>query len=317
VKVVLPRKLIPGDLIGVVSPASPPIGEKKHGYRIGLSYLQNKGYRVLEGRFVQNQQGYLAGTDDQRALDFNAMLTNPEIKAIFCSRGGYGTPRLLERIDYRAARKSPKIIVGYSDITALQLALYARSRLVTFSGPMVAVDLNDGTHYFTDQSLWNSITKPATAKIEFTDLDEPVKIYSNGSATGRLLGGCLSVISAMLGTPYLPRFKNAVLFLEDVGEDFYKIDRYFAQLYYSGILKQIKGLVLGQFINSSEPSPNEAGSEFEQIISKYTGHLGIPVVGHFPYGHGKIKLTLPIGGKVKLDTFSGSLEIMEPVINEK
>ncbi len=316
-KLIIPPKLKPGDLIGVVSPASPPNGEKKQGYNNGLSYLQNKGYRVLEGQFVQNQQGYLAGTDEQRAFDFNSMLNNPEIKAIFCSRGGYGTPRILEKIDYRAARKSPKIIVGYSDITALQLALYSRSRLVTFSGPMVAIDLNEGIHYFTDQFLWNIITNPSTLKIVFADLDEPVKIYSNGSAEGRLLGGCLSVISAMLGTKYLPRFKNSVLFLEDVGEDLYKIDRYFAHLYYSGILKQINGLILGQFVNCSASTQNEAVSEFDQIISKYTKDLGIPVIGHIPYGHGKIKMTLPIGGKVKLDTLSGTLEIMEPVINEQ
>jgi len=316
VKLVLPTKLRPGDLIGVVSPASPPNGAKKQGYYNGLAYLQKLGYRVIEGQFVQNQFGYLAGTDEQRALDFNAMLNNPDIKAIFCSRGGYGTPRLLERIDYRAARKSPKIIVGYSDITALQLALYSRSRLVTFSGPMVAIDLNDGIHYFTNQSLWNIITNTATAKIEFADFDDPVKVYSNGSVKGRLFGGCLSVISAMLGTSYLPRFKNAVLFLEDVGEDLYKIDRYFAHLHYTGILKKIKGLILGQFVNCNASNQNEAVSEFDQIVSKYTSELGIPVVGHLPYGHGKIKMTLPIGGKVKLDTLSGTLEIMEPVINE-
>ncbi|MBN2410354.1 LD-carboxypeptidase [candidate division KSB1 bacterium] len=316
-KLVLPPKLKQGDLIGVVSPASPPNNEKKQGYKNGLTYLYNKGYRVLEGRFVHNQDGYLAGTDEQRSFDFNFMLNNPEIKAIFCSRGGYGTPRILEKIDYRAARKSPKIIVGYSDITALQLALYYRSRLVTFSGPMVAIDLNEQIHYFTDQALWNMLTKPSLFKLEFNELDDPVKIYTGGSAEGRLLGGCLSVISAMLGTNYLPRFKKSVLFLEDVGEDLYKIDRYFAHLYYFGILKQIKGLVLGQFVNCSAFSQNNAAAEFDQIISKYTKDLGIPVVGNIPYGHSKIKMTFPVGGKVKLDTITGTLELTEPVINEK
>ncbi len=316
-KLVIPPKLKPGDLIGIVSPASPPSHEKKQGYNNGLLYLHNKGYRVMEGRFVHNQEGYLAGTDEQRSLDFNSMLNNPDIKAIFCSRGGYGAPRILEKIDYRAARKAPKIIVGYSDITALQLALYSRSRLITFSGPMVAIDLNEQIHYFTDQALWNMLTKPSTLKLEFADLDEPVKIYANGSAEGRLLGGCLSVISAMLGTKYVPPFRKSVLFLEDVGEDLYKIDRYFAHLYYSGILKQINGLVLGQFVDCSALSQKESVAEFDRIISKYTKDLGIPVVGNIPYGHGKIKMTLPIGGKVKLNTITGTLELTEPVINEK
>ena len=151
---VIPPKLKLGELIGVVSPASPPKGEKSNQYNNGLSYLSKKGYRILEGQFVKSENGYLAGTDEQRAFDFNSMLKNPEIKAIFCSRGGYGTPRILEKIDYRTARKSPKIIVGYSDITALQLALFYRSRLVTFSGPMVAIDMNEGIHYFTDNSLF-------------------------------------------------------------------------------------------------------------------------------------------------------------------
>jgi len=317
VNLVIPPKLKLGELIGVVSPASPPKGEKSNQYNNGLSYLSKKGYRILEGQFVKSENGYLAGTDEQRAFDFNSMLKNPEIKAIFCSRGGYGTPRILEKIDYRTARKSPKIIVGYSDITALQLALFYRSRLVTFSGPMVAIDMNEGIHYFTDNSLWGMITNTATTKIEFAKFDDSVQIYTNGIAEGRLLGGCLSVISALVGSKYLPRFKKAVLFLEDIGEDLYKIDRYFAHLYYTGILKQLRGIILGQFVDCATQSQKESASEFDQIIRKYTKNLGIPVVGNIPYGHGKIKLTFPIGSRVRLNTFNGTIQILEPVINEK
>ncbi|HPG39357.1 MAG TPA: LD-carboxypeptidase [bacterium] len=315
-KIVIPARLSQGDVIGIISPAGALTGEKLVNYQKGLDYLQARGFKVVEGENVKNQFGYLAGEDELRLADLNAMLRNAEIRAIFCSRGGYGAPRILEGIDYRAARKHPKILLGYSDITALQLALYHRAGLVSFSGPMVAIDINDKIPYFTENRLWNILSGNHETVINFTDFAAPVKIYHHGVAVGRLLGGCLSVISGMLGAPYLPDFKNAVLLLEDVGEDLYKIDRYFSQLYHAGILQQVQGVILGDFVDCQNRKPGDPGPDFDDIVYYYTQKTGVPVVGNIPYGHGQVKLTLPIGSRVRLNTFRGVLEFLEPVVHE-
>lgn len=315
-KIVIPPGLCHGDVIGIISPAGALSGEKLQNYDHGLIYLQKLGYKIIEGEYVKNQYGYLAGEDEQRIADINAMFRNPKIKAIFCSRGGYGAPRILDKIDYRAARKHPKIFVGYSDITALQLALYKRAGLVSFSGPMVAIDINDKIHYFTENRLWNILSANQASAIHFSELIEPVKVYHHGVAVGRLLGGCLSVICGMLGASCLPDFKNSILLLEDIGEDLYKIDRYFSQLYNAGILQQVQGLILGDFIDCPTRKPDESGPDFDDIVYYYTQKYAIPVIGNLPYGHGPVKLTLPIGSRVRLNTFRGVLEFLEPVVHE-
>ena len=306
-----PGKLKKGEAIGVLSPASPPHGEKLEHYSRGLQYLRDLGYRVHEGQHVFKEYGYLAGTDEERAQDLNAMLAAPEIRAIFCSRGGYGTPRLLDKIDYAAVKKDPKILVGYSDITCLQLALFAKTGLITFSGPMVAVEMGKGIQPLTEKYFWPLLnsTRRVTMKAQIPEI-KPV-VYRGGIGEGRLLGGCLSLLAPLLGTRYQPDFRGAILVLEDIGEEAYNIDRYLVQLKYAGILKQIHGLVLGQFLDVVNEEKSAPTLSLHEVIDEYTRDLKVPVMANFPYGHNEVKYTLPIGCRVRLDTKRRLLTTLE------
>ncbi len=317
-KTLLPPKLRAGDCIGVISPASPPLSEKRQQYQAGLDYLRQRGYRILEGQHVLKEYGYLAGTDDERTEDLNHMFRNPEVRAIFCSRGGYGTPRILHRIDYEAVKKQPKILVGYSDITSLQLALYAKTGLISFSGPMVAVEMGKGIHPFTEKYFWRTITSPRLFSMKAKAPGFEPKIYRKGIAKGKLLGGCLSLINPLIGTPYLPDFSDAILIVEDIGEDVYGIDRYLVQLRYAGILKVIKGLIFGQFLDiESEEKTSTPSLTLDQVIREHTHDLKIPILANFPYGHNDFKYTLPIGGTVELDCNRGVLRLLKPVVKDR
>ncbi|MBN1558969.1 LD-carboxypeptidase [candidate division KSB1 bacterium] len=304
-----PPALATGDVIGIVSPAGALDESRRIRLDLGLSYLRQLGYVVVEGAFIREQRGYFAGADEQRARDLNDMLHNPDVKAVFCSRGGYGSTRLLDKIDYSVVRERPKIIVGYSDVTALSLALWKKAGLVTFSGPMAAIELFNMPQLTAD-SLWGMLTGAAPTLRADIENNEWKKI-SPGTAEGVLLGGCLSVLTTLIGTPYCPDFTGAVLLLEDIGEDLYKIDRLFSQLKNAGILDAVTGMVIGQFVDII-PDANDNPVEFDDLIAYYCAPLGIPVICNFPYGHVPIKYTLPIGCHVRLDADAGVLTLLEP-----
>ncbi len=309
------ERLNRGDLIGILSPASPPHGEKKEQYGKGVQYLLDRGYRIVEGRHVFREYGYLAGTDEERAEDLNAMFAHPDVRAVFCSRGGYGTPRLLDKIDYAAVKKHPKILLGYSDITCLQLALYAKTGLISYSGPMVAVEMGKGIHPLTEKHFWPLLTSTRRMAMKARVAEfKPQRIHP-GAAEGRLLGGCLSLIAPLLGTVYQPDFRGAILVLEDIGEEVYNIDRYLVQLKYAGILKQIKGLVFGQFLDTVDEEKTAPDLSLDEVIHEYTHDLAIPILANFPYGHNEIKYTLPIGCRVRLDAGRGVLATLEPGVH--
>lgn len=306
-EIIRPPRLLQGDTIGVVSPAGPLNAIRQERLDRGLAYLRARGYTVLEGKSLRAQTGYLAGSDDERLHDINDMLNNPDVRAIFCSRGGYGISRLLDKIDYDAARRDPKIIMGYSDVTALSLALYKNTGLITFAGPMAAIELHD-IDAFTEHSVWQMLS--GESSILHADIENnPWRIISSGTAEGPLLGGCLSVLSPLIGTPFCPDFVGSILLLEDVGEDLYKIDRLFSHLKNAGILDTVNGIVLGQFVDIT-PDSNDNPVEFDDIISYYCAPLSIPVISNFPYGHVPKKYTLPIGCPVRLDADAGTLQLL-------
>ncbi|MBN1480385.1 LD-carboxypeptidase [candidate division KSB1 bacterium] len=308
-KVNKPSRLCPGDTIGVVSPGGPLNPVRLQRLDLGINYLRQKGYQIIEGQYVREQTGYFAGTDQQRAADLNDMLRNKDVRAIFCSRGGYGVTRLFDQIDFDAARRDPKIIIGYSDVTALSLALFRQCRLLTFSGPLVAMELFD-VQQQTSAAMWDVLSGAMptfNANLAFNDWQR----ISPGVADGILLGGCLSMISPLLGTRFAPSFKNAILLLEDIGEDLYKIDRLFSHLKNAGILFQVNGIVLGHFVDLV-PDTNKNPVEFDDIISYYCSRLQIPVISNFPYGHIPVKYTLPIGCRVRLDAGAGTIQLLEP-----
>ncbi|HVK58094.1 MAG TPA: LD-carboxypeptidase, partial [Candidatus Kapabacteria bacterium] len=222
-KAVKPPRLRKGDLIGLVSPASTPTPREK--IEGGVRYLEALGYRVKLGRHVSKAWGYLAGTDEERAEDFNGMINDAEVKAIFALRGGYGTPRILDLIQYRALAKQPKIISGFSDITALQLAIYKKCGLVTFSGPMPAVEFWKKPDPYTEEQFWRLVTsKTAVGALE-NPLQERFDLHREGKASGVMLGGNLALVASTVGTPFMPSLKRAVLVLEEVGEYPYRVDR--------------------------------------------------------------------------------------------
>jgi len=307
------KALTAGSTIGIISPASRPLDEEK--YRNGILYLRDCGYQVVESNQVLDSYGYLAGSDQVRADNFNAMFRDPQIDAVFCSRGGYGTPRIIDAIDYDVIRKNPKLFVGYSDITALNLAIWKKASLVTFSGPMVAVEMGKGIQPFTEAWFWKLLTSPVQNVLLSNPPDSPVRIIRPGQASGRLLGGCLSLINAVLGSAYCPNFQESILFIEDIEEEPYRIDRYLAQLKLAGIFKQISGLVIGQFVDCVPSEPEKPHLTIDQIIEDFVRDLNIPIIANFAYGHVPIKHTMPIGIEVELNTGKGGLIMKENAVS--
>jgi muramoyltetrapeptide carboxypeptidase len=311
-KTLKPPRLRKGDLIGIVSPASTPATQEKVDK--GGRYLEGLGYRVKIGRHVMAQYGYLAGTDEERSADLNDMLRDPAVKAVFALRGGYGTPRILDLIDYRAARRNPKILVGYSDITGLQLALFRKTGLVTFSGPMVAVEMWDHIDPYTEENFWRVITSGSRVGSLQNPDDEPLVTHNKGKTSGILVGGNFSLLASLMGTPYLPDLRKAILVLEDVDEAPHRVDRMFAQLRHAGVLKNIGGLVLGKFTDCVPSDPSKPHLTIDQVLQEAVSAVDCPVLTNLQYGHIAKKLTIPFGVRATLDTRTGSLRVSEGAV---
>jgi len=278
----------------------------------GVTYLKDSGFNVRLADSVGQCHGYLAGRDEARAEDLNRMFADPEVHAIFCTRGGYGTPRLLDRVDYALIKKNPKILVGYSDITALQLAIHAKTGLITFSGPMVAVEMGKGIAAFTEEHFWRLIRSPQPS-YPMSGLHTPLSCLRPGKARGKLLGGCMSLLCSLLGTPFCPDFTDAILFVEDVGEQPYQIDRQLTQLRHAGVLRRIRAMVVGKF-EDCEPSDDAPSLTIEQVLMDVTEGLDIPVLTGLPYGHVDVKYTIPVGAEAVVDSDEGIMTIVETVV---
>jgi muramoyltetrapeptide carboxypeptidase len=311
-KTLKPPRLRQGDVIGLVSPASTPSMQEKVDK--GVQYLEGLGYGVKIGRHVMAQYGYLAGTDEERAADLNDMLRDSSVKAIFALRGGYGTPRILDLIDYAAVRRTPKIVVGYSDITGLQLALLRKTGLVTFSGPMVAVEMWDHIDPFTEERFWPMVTSNSRVGTLRNPDDEPLVAHNKGKASGILMGGNFSLLASLMGTPYLPTLTKAILVLEDVDEAPHRIDRMFAQMRHAGVFKKIAGLVLGKFTDCVPGDPSKPHLTTEQVLQETISAIDCPVLSNLQYGHIAKKLTVPFGLRATLDTRTKSLSVPEGAV---
>ena len=308
-EVLKPKRLHPGDVIGLVAPASRPSADEK--VEKGVQYLERLGYRVKVGRHVYDLHGYLAGRDEDRAGDFNEMIRDKNVKAIFTIRGGYGTPRILRFLDYRTLAQNPKIIAGYSDITGLQLAVFRKIGLVTFSGPMIGVEMWNEIDPFTEESFWRQVTSGKKIGILKNPEGEPAIILRSGKAQGQLLGGNLSLTVSLMGTPFMPPTRGSILVLEDVDEEPHRIDRMLAQMLNGGILPSLAGLVFGKFIECVPGDPDEPNLTLEQVQYEYTQKIKCPVVAGIQYGHVPKKFTIPFGLQATLDTKHGSLNVIE------
>jgi muramoyltetrapeptide carboxypeptidase len=243
------------------------------------------------------------------------MLRDKQVKAIFAVRGGYGTPRLLHLIDYRSVRRDPKIVVGYSDLTALQLALFKRTGLVTFSGPMVGVEMWDSIDPFTEEHFWRVITSKARIGLLPNPPEAPFSFFNKGGARGRILGGNFALVMSLMGTPYLPELRTSLLVLEDVDEAPHRVDRMFMQLRHAGILKKIAGLILGRFVDCVPSDPSTPHLTVEQVLQEAAQSIKCPIMMNLQYGHIPKKLTLPFGVQALLDTRRERLEVLEGAVS--
>jgi muramoyltetrapeptide carboxypeptidase len=233
------------------------------------------------------------------------------VKAIFAIRGGYGTPRLLRMIDYRALKTNPKIIVGYSDVTALQLAIFQKIGLVTFSGPMTGSDMWRDFNPYTEEHFWHILTSNKKIGVLNNPDDEPLTIFRHGKATGRLVGGNLSLLACLMGTPFQPLMKDSILVLEDVEESPYRVDRMLAQLLNAGILNKLEALIFGKFTDCVPGNPDDPHLTIDQVQEEFAQKITCPAVMNFQYGHIPRKLTVPLGLKARIDTKRKRIEVLE------
>jgi muramoyltetrapeptide carboxypeptidase len=309
-RIIKPKKLKRGDVIGIAAPSSPLVSED--ALSRGIRYLEQLGYRIEVGSNIFKKRGYLAGTDRERVADLHSLFANTDVKAIFLARGGYGSGRLLSLLNYELIRRNPKIIVGYSDFTALSLAIFSQTGLVTFTGPMVASDMADGLNRNAEEQLWQTLTS--------TEIPQPLKVpakhrikINSGKSRGRLLGGNLSLIISLLGTPYFPNVNDSIWLFEDIDEQPYRIDRMLTQLRHAGVFQKTRGVVLGKFVDCTPP-PSKPSLPLREVFNTLFAGLSFPVLGHLHYGHVKHLLTLPMGIRIRLDTTKGELSLLESAV---
>jgi muramoyltetrapeptide carboxypeptidase len=311
-KLIKPKRLAKGDTIAVIAPAS---GLSKEDFDKALQNLADLGFKTLVGKHARNRTGFLAGTDKERLEDLHWAFGSKEIDAVWCVRGGYGISRLLPDVDYNLIKKNPKVFIGYSDVTALHLAISQKCGLVTFHGPVAASNFSD----YTKKHAVNALMNPsAPYKIELSP-DNAAKesnlfkteVIVNGKCRGKLVGGNLSLLSALAGTPFaLKNPKGKILFMEDVGEQPYRIDRMLTQLRQSVDLRQFAGIALGVF-EDCNPKDAATSQSLTDVLKDRLGDLKIPVVYGLSFGHIRDQFTLPIGIEAELDAANATMTFLE------
>ena len=303
-----PKALQTGDLVQIVAPAS----NLKAEYLLrGVAELTSLGLRVKYDPDILEKDRYTAGTDERRRRELTDAFTDPEVKAVWAARGGYGVMRILPLLDEKLLRENPKIFIGYSDMTALHLYLYRRFGWVTFHGPMAAKDLAGGEAHYDKTTLLNALTK-AEPMGEIIAVGTEI-LHRSKSVSGRLVGGCLSMIAAMMGTPDELETNDAILFLEDTGTRPYQLDRMMQQLKLAGKFASVRGIVFGEMSDCFQHS--EQGYTLQNVLAELTAELRIPVLFGLRSGHSKIgNLTLPLGVMATLDGERGVLRIEEAAV---
>lgn len=310
-----PPRLKPGDTVGVVSPAG--ITFEPVEIEILQETLVALGLGMKLGAHAQARWGYLAGIDAQRADDLNQMFLDPEVDAILALRGGWGSARLLPLLDYEAIRRHPKALIGYSDITSLLVAIYARSGVITFHGPNGASTWNSFTAEGFKQVLFGvepvTLRNPSGRGDTLAQVEDRVRTIRAGKARGRLVGGNLTVLSTLLGSDYLPDWSGHILFLEDVNEAVYRIDRMLTQLKLAGVLGQVAGVVVGR-CTRCEPGSGISAFTLEEVLRDHLEPLNIPAWHGAMIGHIERMFTLPLGIEAEIDAQAGTIRLLEPAV---
>jgi muramoyltetrapeptide carboxypeptidase len=325
-----PPRLNYGDTVGIVAPASAPPDPKAIDRSVNA--LERLGFKPKLAPNVHKRWGFLAGSDRERAADLMKMFTDREVNAIICMRGGYGTARLLSLLDYVKIRANPKIFIGYSDITSLHCAFLVKANLISFHGPMLNSDfIKDDFPEFTVQSFLRTLMEPTPAggirqgtkgegrreKSQNRRNGSDVFILRSGKASGQLIGGNISLICTTLATPYQPRFRHRILFLEDLDEVPFRFDRMLTHLLNAGVLQQVSGIAIGTNKDCFDPKAigfKEYRQTMEDVFKERLAPLGVPVVLGLPFGHVPSNATVPVGVRATLDGIKGDLIIEESAV---
>jgi muramoyltetrapeptide carboxypeptidase len=306
-------RLSAGATVALIAPSSPPSDEKLAN---AISNLTMLGLRIVEGKNLRSRLGYLAGDDDARLADLHWAFRDPAIDVVWCVRGGYGAARLLPRIDYQLIRQNPKPFIGYSDVTALHLAIHSRTGLVTFHGPVAASDLPENTLRHLRAILMEGMERYVIEApvADFAGDEYRPFTISAGKARGALLGGNLALLSSLVGTAFAPVFRDKIVFIEDVGEQPYRLDRMLTQLLQGSDLSKAAGIALGVF-NDCQPKPDSPSQSLPETLRDRLGPLGMPVVYGLPFGHVSHQATLPYGIEAELDATRQTLTILATAVH--
>ncbi|MFD2368997.1 LD-carboxypeptidase [Brevibacillus sp. GCM10020057] len=303
------KALRAGDTIGLVATSSPATEEQLVK---SIAELESFGFKVkVSGTCRERYGGYLAGTPQQRAFELNAMFADDEVDGIMCMRGGYGAPQILHLLDYDCIAQNPKLFVGYSDITALHTAFGQQASLATLHGPMATSDIAQGMNDWTAQYLLRALTRPEPLGAIINPPDEEIVCLVEGQAAGPVVGGNLALIAALMGTPYQLDTRGKLLFLEDIAEEPYRIDRMLTQLALGGLFDDCAGIIIGTWTDC-EPKKREGFTVwdvFQNIVVPYQK----PTVWNVQIGHGATNMALPLGVQASLDATSCQLIIEESV----
>src|SRR4051794_39489566 len=271
----------------------------------GVRALEQRGLRVtLASNIDHRHRGYLAGTDDERLEQLNRYLRSDDVDAFFFARGGYGAMRILDRVDYEAITANPRPIIGFSDITALHQAVAVKCGVASFHGPMVNLDWFNGLSPDIEVWFWSMLAGEAPLTRQFG----PENVVFEGEAEGILFGGCLSLTTALTGTPYDFWIDDGIWFFEDIDEPVYRIDRMLTHLRLTGRLKKIRGVIIGSLRGCG------SDAEITAFLHEFFGSMRIPVVRQFPFGHVGDNLLMPIGTHARLSTKDNVLSITEPAV---
>jgi muramoyltetrapeptide carboxypeptidase len=283
----IPPPLPPGGTLGIVAPSS---GLRSSQLEPALDWLHARGYRSVLGQSLLHR-GF-RNSEDARVADLHRLFADSAIDAIICARGGYGATRILDQLDFDLIRAHPKPFIGFSDSTALNLALLARADLVSYSGFSLFPDIKpEGIHALTEASAFAALAGEPL-------VSDPLKPVRAGDASGPLVGGCLSLLTTLVGTPHMPNLTGAILVIEDVHEQPYRIDRMLQQLQSAGHLDSLAALIFGRF--SGCESTHSDDGDMADIAAEFATRLSVPIYGELPYGHGPGRVTLPIGANCEV-----------------
>ena len=311
-----PPRLKVGDVVGLVEPASPI--EDPYDLSLVEDTIRAMGLVPKAGAHLGQRFGYLAGDDAARAADINAMYADDEVKAVFAVRGGWGCARILPLLDWKTIAAHPKLLVGYSDITALHMAFAARAGFTTIHGPVASSAWGKQSwepfRAVAFEGATPTYRNPAATDDRLAQRAWRTRAIRGGKATGRLLGGNLTVLAALLGSAYLPDFTGAILFLEDVEEGEYRIDRMLTSLRLAGVLGQVKGVVFGQCSRCQSPGPSYGGFTLSEVLQQHLAPLGVPAFQGGFFGHIADQFSLPEGAQAEIDADAGTIRLLEPAV---